>query len=86
MVAVPPEEDEDAFVDAPLVPGATATTDIVSAPAPRAANAVRFINPFNPIALPLLVGRPGDGRFAPLRAVSTEVCTSLNNTDRLKIG
>ena len=51
MVAVPPEED-DALVDAPLVAGVTTTSDIVSAPAARAAYADRFNNPFSPIALP----------------------------------
>ena len=51
MVAVPPEED-DAFVDAPLVDGVTATTDRLSAPPASAAKADRFTNPFSPMALP----------------------------------
>ena len=66
MVAVPP--DDDALVEAPLVAGVTATTDRLNAPAARAAKADRLRNPFSPIALPMLIGRPGDGRSptAPL--------------------
>ncbi len=60
MVAVPPEDD--AFVAAPLVAGATATIDTDSAAAAMAANADRFTYPLSPIVPPSLVGRPGDGR------------------------
>src|ERR1700679_2693841 len=49
IVAVPPLDD--ALVDAPLVMGDTTTSDIVTAPAARAANADRFNNPFSPIAI-----------------------------------
>jgi hypothetical protein len=85
MVAVPPDEEEDALVDAPLVAGVTTMNDIVSAPAARAAYADRFSNPFNPIALPLLVGRPGDDRFAPAPTALSRACAPLNS-GRQKIG
>ena len=55
MVAVPPE-DEDAFVAAPLVAGATATIDTESAAAAMAAKADRFKYPLIPIVL-LLASR-----------------------------
>ena len=56
-VAVPPEE-EDAFVDAPLVAGVAATMDKQSAAAAIAANVHRFRNPLSPIALPFSLGPP----------------------------
>ena len=67
MVAVPP--DDDALVEAPLVPGDTATTDTLNAPAARAAKADRLSNPLSPIALPIFISRPGDGRYPQLPAL-----------------
>ena len=57
MVAVPPEDD-DAFVAAPLVAGATATIDTDSAAAAMAAKADRFTYPLSPIVLPCLSAAP----------------------------
>ncbi len=79
MVAVPPPED-DAFVDAPLVTGETTTSDIVSAPAARAANADRFNNPFSPIALPCSPAAPVTAASHPSRFGSAGVRTPPTRT------
>jgi hypothetical protein len=51
MVAVPPPDD-DAFVAAPLVAGATAMIDTDNAAAAMAANTARLTYPLSPIVLP----------------------------------
>ena len=75
MVAVPPDDD-DAFVDAPLVvPAPAQRTERLSAPTARRRQADRFTIPLESHSLPLTVGRPGDGRIPAFS--STHLCRKM---------